>query len=382
MPRWNPCSAEVISENARGSARCFPVRASVYQHLPPPPHPARDHSDEGPGKSAETCFTRSHSADLSAHAANAKQPKVNTMEEANKEECGPVVHVGGIPFQVSSLESATQTVLRLSSQKRAVSIRLANAYCVAVAEKDTDYRRLLVSDGINFPDGTPIVWFMRRTSLGRRVAGRVRGPSLFSSVLDSGREQGTRHFFLGATAETLTTMIERVAERYPGIEIAGSYAPRFGPVDSEFVSHATRKILDARPQIVWVALGTPKQDFATVKLAASTQLPCIGVGAAFDFMAGSVPEAPSWMQNSGTEWMFRLLSEPRRLWRRYVFGNVTFLYAVYRASGLSRSGPRVFVERESTKSDVGNLPVSGRARSSQKRVSHSKSETTESEGRN
>lgn len=304
------------------------------------------------------------------------------MERASEEECGPVVRVGGIPFQVSSLESATQTILQLSIHKRPVSVRLANAYCVAVAEKDDDYSRLLLSGGLNFPDGTPIVWFMRRNGVGHRVAGRVRGPSLFTSVLDSGREQGIRHFFLGGTAETLQAMVQRVAERYPGIEIAGSYAPRFGPVDKEFVTEATRRILEARPQVVWVALGTPKQDFATVELAASTQLPCVGVGAAFDFVAGSVPEAPSWMQNSGTEWMFRLVSEPRRLWRRYVFGNITFLSAVYRAGGFSRSGARAFTRDESTKTDMGKVPVPGRVRLSKTHGALSQSEKLESEGPN
>ncbi|MDV7991229.1 WecB/TagA/CpsF family glycosyltransferase [Rhodococcus sp. IEGM 1374] len=302
------------------------------------------------------------------------------MKEASKQDYAPVVHVGGIPFQVTSLELATQTVLRLSSQKRPISVRFANAYCVAVANKDPKYCTLLASEGINFPDGAPIVWFMRRSSSGRGVAGRVRGPSLFGSVLDSGRGIGIRHFFLGTTDETLKSMIERVSTQYPGINIAGSYAPRFGPVDKEFVKHATSKILAAEPQIVWVALGTPKQDFATAKLAESTQIPCVGVGAAFDFMAGSVPEAPLWMQNNGVEWIFRLASEPRRLWRRYVFGNLAFLYAVYRTRSFNRVVTRDQAETEATKVIDQKHAKPGRAYLLEQSDVNNQSEPAKSEG--
>ncbi|AOY70090.1 N-acetylglucosaminyldiphospho-UDP N-acetyl-beta-D-mannosaminyltransferase [Arthrobacter sp. ZXY-2] len=123
-------------------------------------------------------------------------------------------------------------------------------------------------------------------------------------------------------------MVKEAKRQYPGVRIAGFHAPPFGPVDAGFIAAEAARIRDASPDIVWVGLGTPKQDFATTMLAEETRINCVGVGAAFDFLAGCQPEAPKIFQKSGTEWIFRFMSEPRRLWRRYTFGNIRFLHAV------------------------------------------------------
>ncbi|WP_230595379.1 WecB/TagA/CpsF family glycosyltransferase [Rhodococcoides fascians] len=181
-------------------------------------------------------------------------------------------------------------------------------------------------NGVNFPDGTPVVWFMRGRTANGNHAKRVRGPSLFGEVLDRGREASLGHFFLGTDHDTLRKLVRNVSGAYPGVKISGTYDPPFGPVTEKFIDECAEKIQKTDAQIVWVALGTPKQDFVAARLAERTARPCLGVGAAFDFHAGTVREAPKWIQNCGMEWAYRLSQDPRRLWKRYLVGNFQFLY--------------------------------------------------------
>lgn len=235
--------------------------------------------------------------------------------------------VGPVPFSIADPQKASawlRAECRTASNDVTRTVRLANAYCVALTESNASYKQLLRSEGVNFPDGLPVVWAMRMLSR-NSDAQRVRGPSFFETVLDEGRQDGIRHFFLGSTSETLDLLVQKSTSRYPGVHIAGSLAPPFGDLTEEFYVNALTAINNAGADIVWVGMGTPKQDFAATELARRSGLFCIGVGAAFDFVAGTTKEAPAWIQSSGLEWFFRLVSEPKRLWRRYLFGNLTFL---------------------------------------------------------
>ncbi|MFC0449799.1 WecB/TagA/CpsF family glycosyltransferase [Rhodococcus jostii] len=186
----------------------------------------------------------------------------------------------------------------------------------------------MLSGGFNLPDGLPVVWYMMRSN--RRapelVVDRHRGPSFFYECLDRGREFGTRHFLLGATEETIALLADRLKSKYPGLAISGTWAPPFAPLDDGFFTKAAELIRASQPDIVWVAMGTPKQDFAALRISTLTGIDSVGVGAAFDFGAGTVAEAPKLIQDSGFEWLYRLCCEPRRLWKRYFFGNVRFLF--------------------------------------------------------
>lgn len=244
------------------------------------------------------------------------------------------ISVGGVPFVSTDLEEAVNLLLKeaLSQTGYRGSVRFANAYCVAQASKNQSYRILLEKSGINFPDGKPISLYMRR---GRpsdvTQSQQVRGPSAFALALESGQELGIRHFFLGSTPETLDMLIDNVRRKYPAAIVAGSHSPEFGPLDQKFFETCVSEILQTSPDIVWVGMGTPKQDFASEELALATGTICAGVGAAFDFIAGSKREAPTWVQKAGVEWLFRLISEPGRLWKRYLFGNIRFLWVSERA---------------------------------------------------
>lgn len=216
-----------------------------------------------------------------------------------------------------------------SANKPLGAVRLANAWCVVVANDDLDYRRLLAGPGINLPDGAPVAALVRRRSDDK--AERVRGPSLFRAVLDQGRPFALKHFLLGTVDETLVRLSETIEEEYPGTEISGSWAPPFGPVTDELINTAVSMIRDSGARVVWVGMGSPKQDIVTSAIAKELGLTSVGVGAAFDFVAGTAREAPRWIQRIGLEWLFRLLSEPRRLWRRYLVGNLKFLWIAARS---------------------------------------------------
>lgn len=236
------------------------------------------------------------------------------------------IWVGKVPFHATSLQSAVSRVTAAAHSREPISIRLSNAYCVALAAKDDNYSRLLNSHGINFPDGTPVVWFMRMRDRTSR-AKRVRGPSLFVESLRNTQDTDVHHFFLGTTESTLAKLISAVDIQYPGAKIAGTYSPPFAPLSPELTAACTKEILKTDATLVWVALGTPKQDFLARDLSIQSGLPCVAVGAAFDFVAGTAKEAPSWVQNTGVEWLYRFAHEPRRLWRRYLIGNFQFLWS-------------------------------------------------------
>ena len=251
------------------------------------------------------------------------------VDVVTSREC---VLIGGLPFEVTDMDRAVEDVIAVASAPTSTSlaVRLSNAYNVALASKDPEYRRLFEGPGLTFPDGAPVAWAMKSRAREPRKTGRVRGPSFFVEVLDRGRDAGLRHFMLGTTDDTLQKLADQAESRYPGVNIVDSYAPPFGPIEETLDDACLARIASAKPDIVWIGLGTPKQDFAAARLAEELPGVYIGVGAAFDFVAGSVPEAPKWIQNSGFEWAYRLFSEPRRLWRRYLFGNARFLLAVMR----------------------------------------------------
>ncbi|MDV8023651.1 WecB/TagA/CpsF family glycosyltransferase [Rhodococcus sp. IEGM 1330] len=249
----------------------------------------------------------------------------------------PLVKVGKIPFRVSTVHSAVSEIYYYVDTKQTISIRLSNAYCVALASQDAHYEALLNGPGLNFPDGAPVAWLMRRKN---PHAEQVRGPSLFKMALEKGQYHSARHFFLGSTDSTLKKLYTVIAEQYPALNVSGTYSPPFAQIDEDFYAKCL-SVLDKRDQdIIWVALGTPKQDFVAQELARRTGAVCIAVGAAFDFTAGSAKEAPRWIQRINLEWLYRLTTEPKRLWRRYIFGNIRFLYSAAKHSKQPQAGQR------------------------------------------
>ncbi|WAC68501.1 WecB/TagA/CpsF family glycosyltransferase [Microbacterium sp. SL75] len=235
-----------------------------------------------------------------------------------------LVDVGGIPFAVADPQRTVGWIVdRALSRRGGMNVRFANAWNVALASEDPAYKRLLVQPGcLNFPDGTPVVWFMRAT---QGAARRVRGPSVFREVLRDSSREPLRHFLLGGSPRMLEALQHRMAVEYPAARVSGVFSPPFAPLDEAYIKTCIEEVGRVESDIIWVGLGTPKQDFVGTEIAKFVSVPVLNVGAAFDFVAQTIPEAPRFVQNSGFEWLYRLLSEPRRLGRRYLYGNIRFL---------------------------------------------------------
>lgn len=233
----------------------------------------------------------------------------------------------GIPFRVASPDEAVrQTLDLLSLPGTGSDIHLLNAYSLALASVDGDFAECAKYSTINFPDGKPVAWFS--PLIGERLH-QVRGPQYFEDVISAGVERGVRHYFLGSTADTLSALREAIERRFPGVRIVGMKSPAFRNLTEAELLAQDEEIRACDPHFVWVGLGTPKQDFEARRLAGEG-FNAVAVGAAFDFSAGTKKLAPAWLRVMGLEWFHRLLSEPRRLWKRYLWGNSMFLGLVIR----------------------------------------------------
>jgi N-acetylglucosaminyldiphosphoundecaprenol N-acetyl-beta-D-mannosaminyltransferase len=171
-------------------------------------------------------------------------------------------------------------------------------------------------------DGYPLAWLGRRKGFAQ-MQRRVYGPELMEAFCEQTAGKGYRHFFYGGTPGVAEELAVRFAARYAGLEVAGTYCPPFRALTAEEDGEAVAAIEGARADIVWVGLSTPKQERWMFEHRERLSAPVlIGVGAAFDFHTGRVARAPEWMRENGLEWLFRLIQEPRRLWRRYlVYGS-------------------------------------------------------------
>lgn len=186
-----------------------------------------------------------------------------------------------------------------------------------------------VNHSVVAPDGMPLVWLSRRRS--RSDVRRVYGPDMLIATCEDGLARGYRHFFYGSTDETVQALIARLSARFPGLAVAGAYSPPFRPLSAAEEDDVLARINAAEPDIVWVGLGMPRQELWIARYEERLNTPVLmAVGAAFDFHAGTVRQAPSWMQRAGLEWLFRLIQEPRRLWRRYLLGNSRFVWLLLR----------------------------------------------------
>ena len=234
--------------------------------------------------------------------------------------------VGSVEFVSSGPESAAEHVITMAAQGCGRHVHLANAYTVALADKSSAYREILASPAVNFADGKPIGWVSALRGQSPRLE-QIRGPQLFLDVFDRGRAQNVRHYLLGSTPEVLALLELNLTARFPGVDIVGIESPPFRTLSPEELDQQDTRISASGAQIVWVGLGTPKQDIEARRLADSLPVVAVAIGAAFDFTAGTLSQAPLWMTSCGVEWVHRLASEPRRLWRRYVFGNARFIKA-------------------------------------------------------
>ncbi len=207
---------------------------------------------------------------------------------------------------------------------------VCNVHTVMASGEDPELRAALLSSSFNVPDGQPLVWAIN--SLGHSLGDRVYGPELMSRACDHASANGHRFYLYGGRNQgALVQLALNLRQRYPGVKIVGGYSPPHRPLTGEEQDAVAEEINGARADVIWVGIGVPKQEKWMARMRPLLDAPLlVGVGAAFDFHAGLVPQAPPWIQEAGLEWAYRLAHEPRRLWRRYVRYNPRFLLAFAR----------------------------------------------------
>ncbi len=236
----------------------------------------------------------------------------------------PRFNVLGTGVSVLSLAEARDRVLAARGQKRLGYICCATAYNANLARSLPSLRAHYNRSLLTTPDGMPLVWLGRWH--GHRQVTRVYGPDLMEAVCDAGRAVGLRHFFYGGDVGVAEQLKDRLRERFPGLEVVGTFTPPFRELDASELADLHTRVAVAKPDVVWIGLSSPKQEhFMATHAPALDAGVLIGVGAAFDFLSGRVPQAPHWMQRSGLEWLHRLATDPRRLWRRYLVHSPLFV---------------------------------------------------------
>jgi len=241
----------------------------------------------------------------------------------------------GMRVDATSYVDATRRVLEWAAQGNSRYVCVANVHMTMESYDAVDFRHIVNSADLVTPDGMPLVWMLRR--LGVPEQERVAGPELLLRVCEAAAQQGIPVGFYGSTDETLLALTQGLLKKFSNLEIAYNYSPPFRPLSAEEDEQIVQEINRSGTRILFVGLGCPKQERWMAEHRGRVQAVMLGVGAAFDFHAGKVPQAPVWMQRMGLEWLFRLATEPRRLWRRYAKHNPRFIMlALMQLLGLRR----------------------------------------------
>jgi N-acetylglucosaminyldiphosphoundecaprenol N-acetyl-beta-D-mannosaminyltransferase len=246
----------------------------------------------------------------------------------------PRVDVLGVGVSAIDMTMALDLIGRWVANGEHHYVCVTGVHGIMESQRDPHLRDVHNRSGLTTPDGMPLVWAGR--AAGAHRMDRVYGPDLMLALCEMASARGISSYFYGGRPGVADRLAGRLQARYPGLRVAGTFAPSFRELSTAEDDQVVGLINQARPDVVWVGLGTPKQELWMAahapRLDASV---LIGVGAAFDIHAGLLPQAPRWMQRSGLEWAFRLGHEPRRLWRRYAYNNPRFV------AGIARKPPRL-----------------------------------------
>jgi len=205
---------------------------------------------------------------------------------------------------------------------------LCNVHSLITGTQDSDFRQAIDEADTAAPDGMPVAWLMRRR--GVSLQDRIDGPSLMWKYAERAALDGTPIFLYGATDGTLARLMRNLHHYFPGLNVVGHYSPPFRALTSDEEDGVVDRIATSGARVVFIGLGCPRQEKWMAQISARIPAVLLGVGAAFDYHAGTLRRAPRWMQRNGLEWLFRLCAEPRRLWRRYFVTNSLFAYYLIR----------------------------------------------------
>jgi N-acetylglucosaminyldiphosphoundecaprenol N-acetyl-beta-D-mannosaminyltransferase len=238
-----------------------------------------------------------------------------------------------VQISAINMETAIATIERWVAERDPNYVCICTVHTVMECQRDAGLRDVVNTAGLRTPDGMPLVWLSRKA--GHDHVSRVYGPDLMLELASRSAQTGHRHFFYGGAPGVAETLAERLVTRFPGLNVAGTYTPPMLPIGAVESDETIRLINERDADIVWVGMGTPKQDWWVANHRPLLKAPVlIAVGAAFDFHTGRVRQAPTWMQRNGLEWLFRLSQDPKRLWRRYIIDNARFVARVARSGAL------------------------------------------------
>jgi N-acetylglucosaminyldiphosphoundecaprenol N-acetyl-beta-D-mannosaminyltransferase len=223
----------------------------------------------------------------------------------------------------TTYSDATTRVLAWASIPESRYVCVSNVHVTMESYDSAEFRTIVNGADLVTPDGMPLVWALRMFGAGK--ATRVYGPTLTVHLLERATAEGVPVGFYGATPEVLERMSDRCRRRFPELRVVYAHAPPFRQLTAAEDATVVREINDSGARILFVGLGCPKQERWMAGHKGAVNAVMLGVGAAFDFLAGVKPQAPAWMQHVGLEWLFRLATEPRRLWRRYAYHNPRFV---------------------------------------------------------
>jgi N-acetylglucosaminyldiphosphoundecaprenol N-acetyl-beta-D-mannosaminyltransferase len=229
----------------------------------------------------------------------------------------------GMRVDATSHEDASQRVVRWAHERRSAYVCVASVHMVMEAFDSEAFRRVVNGADLVTPDGRPLVWALK--ALGVKRASQVRGTDLTTRVIERAAHENVPIGLYGGTPELLESFGRILKARFPEIRVSCKIAPPFRPLTHEEDEAVTQKIVGSGARIVFVGIGCPKQENWMVAHKGRVPAVMLGVGAAFDFHTGRVRQAPRWMQTAGLEWVFRLMSDPRRLWKRYAKHNPRFV---------------------------------------------------------
>lgn len=238
------------------------------------------------------------------------------------------VNILGVGVSAITMRDATDRLERWIQERSPGYVCITGVHGVMESQRDPELRLIHERAGMVTPDGMPLVWMSHL--LGYRHVSRVYGPDLMRAMTAISAERGYRNYYYGGRPGTAEHLRDVLTRAHPGLQVVGTCCPPFRPLTAEEDAEVVQRINDARADIVWIGLSTPKQErWMAAHLGRLAAPVMVGVGAAFDFLAGEKAQAPRWMQRSGLEWAFRMATEPRRLAGRYLRNNPAFLLRAF-----------------------------------------------------
>jgi N-acetylglucosaminyldiphosphoundecaprenol N-acetyl-beta-D-mannosaminyltransferase len=232
------------------------------------------------------------------------------------------------PIDAISWEAAIGRIAAWAARGESRYICLCNVHSLVTGRRNAAFLNAIEGADTAAPDGMPVAWLMRQRGAPHQQ--RIDGPNLMWRYAEQAAIDGTPIYLYGATPSTLDALVRNMLHAFPGLNIVGRYAPPFRPLTPNEENEAVDAITRSGARVVFVGLGCPRQEIWMAEITNRIPAVLLGVGAAFDYHAGSLQRAPLWMQRHGLEWLFRLCAEPRRLWRRYFVTNTLFFYYLIR----------------------------------------------------